>query len=403
MIVKSLFNTIRPAVGLVIVLAFCGMASARDDGRDDGGSIFRDDNPDQQCTCTLTPPVIPGVTAPSSPTPGINYCSYSAPFPNVSTQMLETYLPRRVANARIVYDPTTDTSFGELRLPPGNPPPGGWPVVVYIHLGAWSVDYTLDEPAPFLEKLTNVAGVATWSLEWRRIGSVHGGGSLAGDAPSGGWPNSFLDVGKGTDYVRTLAATYPLNLNRVIVMGHSSGGHLAAWVAGRHNLPTTADLYVANPLPLVGLVVQEGKVDLETSLLVSGRTDVYTLLGTVVYAPDGTLAYSGDSALLAQRLAEASPINLLPFGMPERLIVGALEPQPGLQDEQINFVQRARAGGDDAQVVLEMERVGASDDLVPDATGWPTEIGAVLSVLKPDTKLTGCAGASWPKHHHDDH
>jgi acetyl esterase/lipase len=398
--INSSLNPITLSIGLVALLVLGGNASAQDDNASaqNGRIGFSDDNPDHQCTCTVTPgAILSGVKAPLTPTPGINYCSYSASFavPDSATvQTTETWLPKRPANARIVYDPTTDTSFGELRLPQGDPPPGGWPVVVYIHGGAWTVDYTVDYTAPFLEKLTEEAQVATWSLEFRRIGNVNGGGTLAGDEASGGWPNTMLDVGKGADYLRNIAATYHLNLNRVIAMGHSSGGDLALWLAARHKLPSTSELYVANPLPLVGVVAQEGLTSLELALA-DDRTDPYTLLGVVIYSPSGTLSYSGDSTLLAERLAQGSPVDLLPFGVPERLIVGAQEPIPYKIQGEISFTQAARAAGDDARAVLEEGRTGAFDDVDTDEPGWPTEIGAVLQLLKPNEGLTGCAGASW--------
>jgi acetyl esterase/lipase len=395
MIVKSLFNTIRLGIILAIVLALSGMASAGDDqifSREHNRNVFVDDNPDQQCTCTTTPgAILAGVIEPPA-TPSILYCDYSGSWAAADAVNTATYLPKRVANARIIYD-TTDAaavSYGNLRLPEGNPPPGGWPVVVYIHGGGWTVDYSLDYTEPFLEKLTNEAQVATWSLEFRRLGSVGGAGTgtipniASGDGQTGGWPNTFLDVGKGTDYLRTLAATYPLNLNRVIVDGHSSGAHLALWVAGRHKLPPTSDLYVPNPLPLIGVVSQEGLTDLALTVA-DGRTDVYDLLGT------------DDPATLAVRYAEASPVELLPFGMPERLIIGAQEDLNYKVQGELNFTLAARAGGDNAEAVLEEGRTGFFDDVVPDAPGWPTEIGAVLSLLRPNVKLTGCAAANWPK------
>jgi acetyl esterase/lipase len=390
MSVKSSFNFVTLSISFILLLVLGGKAIAQDDDSLHFSSA-------QQCSCTPTPVVIPGEGIPSSPTPGFNYCSYSAPFPDLAYQSsLESWLPHRPANVRIVYDQTPYTSFGDLRLPQGDPPDGGWPVVVYIHGGGWAVDFPLDYAAPFLEKLTEQARVATWSLEFRRIGNTPGAGSLAADGgspsifpaldSSGGWPNTFLDVGKGTDYLRNIAGTYHLNLNRVIVMGHSSGGHLAAWVAARHNLPPTSDLYVPDPLPVIGVVGQEGKFNLAAEIL-GGRTDVYELLGTM------------DPATLASRYAEASPIELLPLGVPERLIVGALEPSY-IVFSNTEFTAAARAAGDDARVVLEQGRAGVWDDLDPNATGWPTEIGAVLSLLEPYRELPRCAGASWQKPKH---
>ncbi|MDQ3684868.1 MAG: hypothetical protein M3430_04620 [Acidobacteriota bacterium] len=60
------------------------------------------------------------------------------------------------------------------------------------------------------------AGVATWTLEYRRIGN-----------PGGGWPGTFEDVAQGADYLRVLARSYPLDLRRVVAIGHSAGGQLA--------------------------------------------------------------------------------------------------------------------------------------------------------------------------------
>lgn len=70
------------------------------------------------------------------------------------------------------------------------------------------------------------AEFATWNIEYRRIGDA-----------GGGWPGTFKDVSAAGDFLSTLASENNLDLSKVIVIGHSAGGHLAEWVAGRHNLP----------------------------------------------------------------------------------------------------------------------------------------------------------------------
>ena len=72
--------------------------------------------------------------------------------------------------ARIPYgdDPL---QFGDLRLPPGD---GPHPVVVVIHGGCWRSDFTLDYIGAFADALTR-SGVATWTLEYRRVGDPGGG------------------------------------------------------------------------------------------------------------------------------------------------------------------------------------------------------------------------------------
>jgi acetyl esterase/lipase len=97
------------------------------------------------------------------------------------------------------------SQFGELRLPQTK---GPYPVVVVIHGGCWYSEYDLSYLENFNARLTRL-GVATWSLEYRRIGN-----------PGGGWPGTFTDVSRGRDYLRVLARSHPLDLKRVIVIGH---------------------------------------------------------------------------------------------------------------------------------------------------------------------------------------
>src|SRR5262245_30581153 len=129
--------------------------------------------------------------------------------------------------------------FGDLRLPKG---PGLHPVAIIIHGGCWMSEYGLSYMGHLSAALAE-AGVATWNLEYRRIGDE-----------GGGWPGTFQDVAEGTDYLRTLAKGYPIDLNRAIALGHSAGGHLVLWLAARKNLPKDSPLYVPEPLPLRGIV-----------------------------------------------------------------------------------------------------------------------------------------------------
>jgi acetyl esterase/lipase len=157
---------------------------------------------------------------------GFPACAQNLTFGDISK------LPQPPADHRISYGPDP-LHFGELRLPPGR---GPHPVVIVVHGGCWFAEYDLHHLAAFSAALTKL-GAATWSLEYRRIGN--GGGA---------WPGTFQDVARGADYVRELAKKYPLDLKRVVIVGHSAGGQLALWLAARHRLPKESALYTPDPL-----------------------------------------------------------------------------------------------------------------------------------------------------------
>ena len=91
---------------------------------------------------------------------------------------------------------------------------GPHPVVVLVHGGCWLSAYGLDYMGAMADALAE-AGIASWSIEFRRIGSA-----------GGGWPGTMQDVGAAIDHLRVLATSHPLDLTRVALSGHSAGGHL---------------------------------------------------------------------------------------------------------------------------------------------------------------------------------
>src|SRR5579864_9250719 len=120
---------------------------------------------------------------------------------------------------RIVYGPAKP-QFGELYLPPARPREA-LPVVILIHGGYWRARYDLTLMNDLARDLA-ARGYAAWNIEYRRIGN-----------PGGGWPGTFLDVARATDYLHIIESTYDLDLERVVPIGHSAGGHLAVWLAAR--------------------------------------------------------------------------------------------------------------------------------------------------------------------------
>ncbi len=127
-------------------------------------------------------------------------------------------MPPPPGGKRIPYgdDPN---QFGELRLPTGD---GPHPVVIFIHGGFWRERYTLDHATHLCQALAD-AGYAVWSLEYRRIGQ-----------PGGGHAGTTADIEAGARFLAQLSG---LDLDRVVVAGHSAGGYLALWLASRRAIP----------------------------------------------------------------------------------------------------------------------------------------------------------------------
>jgi acetyl esterase/lipase len=134
--------------------------------------------------------------------------------------------------------------FGDLWLP--EPAPAdALPVVVLVHGGFWRARYALDLMDPLAADLVD-RGFAVWNLEYRRVGQ-----------DGGGYPGTLADVGRGVDRLTDLT-DQPLDLERVAFVGHSAGGHLAFWAAGRDHLRPGEP--GAGPALLPGLVIGQGPV-----------------------------------------------------------------------------------------------------------------------------------------------
>ena len=259
-------------------------------------------------------------------------------------------LPQPQADYRIAYgnDPL---QFGDLRLPKTK---GQHPIVIVIHGGCWFAQYDLAHLNSFCEALTRL-GAAIWSLEYRRIGN-----------DGGGFPGTFQDVAQGTDFLRALAKKYPLDLKRVIVIGHSAGGQLALWLAARKNLPHDSVLYTANPLPLNGVISLAGITDLRK------------------YRPDCddavTKLLGGSPEQFAARYQQTSPIELLPVKIPVRLIHGAKDTIVPLELGK-EFSVAAKSKGEQVTLTV-LEDAGHFELISPQAKDWAVIEKAVLTLLK---------------------
>jgi acetyl esterase/lipase len=198
--------------------------------------------------------------------------------------------------------------FGELYAPEGK---GPHPVAIVVHGGYWRARYDLRHIGHFCAALAK-EGIAAWSLEYRRIGNA-----------GGGYPGTLDDVRAGGMHLQKIAAQHDLDLRRVVATGHSAGGHLVLWLAkqkavalrGVVPLAPVADLRRAWELKLSGNVVAE-------------------FLG-------------GSPAEVADRYRAASPIEMVPLGVKQRVIHGDRDDVVPLSISR-EYVEAARKSGDDA-------------------------------------------------------
>jgi acetyl esterase/lipase len=261
------------------------------------------------------------------------------------------------ADHRIFYG-TQLLNFGDLRLPRGR---GRHPVAVVIHGGGWASSANLHYMTSIAAELACM-GVATWNIEYRRVGS------------GGEWPGLFQDVAAAADFVRELAQRYPLDRTRVITIGQSAGGHLALWLAARHRLPPTADLYTPDPMPILGAISLDGVPDLaafQAAVPVPYVDRFQKLLGGI----DG-----GPPELILERMQQTSPEMLLPLGVRQFLVHGDIDPSVPFELIPL-YVAEARASGDTVELfVVKGGRHFESADPANSQSG-PAVRAAVRSML----------------------
>jgi acetyl esterase/lipase len=265
-------------------------------------------------------------------------------------------IPSRPADTRVPYgaDPL---QFGELRLPAGQ---GPFPVAIVVHGGCWVSRFaTLQNTAALADALRD-AGVATWNVEYRRL-----------DNPGGGWPGTFADVAAAADHVRVLGAGHPLDLSRVIAVGHSAGGHLALWLAARERLPRTSELHRAEPLRLVGAASLGGPGDLR---------DFTTYAHSICGAPVIEQLLGGTPDAVPARFAQASPAELLPIGARQLLIVGAEDPVMPARAREAYAAAAARAGTP-AEIVV-VPDAGHFEVIAPTSAAWTTVRARLLDLTR---------------------
>ncbi len=259
-------------------------------------------------------------------------------------------LPAPEADRRIAYGPGAD-QFGELWLPRS---PGPHPLVVLIHGGCWTKAiadlHIMNLAAADLRR----RGVAVWNVEYRGV-----------DEPGGGYPGAYEDVAAGLDALRHLAPEHHLRLDRVVVAGHSAGGQLALWAAGRRRV-TYGPLEARNPLAVHAVVDISGIPNLEVdSATACGAGPVDSMAGPE--RPGG-------------RFADTSPAQMLPLRVRQEVFVGR-EDTTVAPAVSAAYAARAKAAGDTVtlHVIPDAAHV---EEITPGTPGWSAIAPVIVQLAR---------------------
>jgi acetyl esterase/lipase len=241
----------------------------------------------------------------------------------------------RVDEIRYGGDPA---QFGELTMPADR----SKGVVVVIHGGFWRAAYDLSLGRPLAASLVD-HGWTAYNLEYRRVGN------------GGGYPETLDDVAAGID---ALAGVEGLDTSTVVTLGHSAGGHLAVWAAGRPKLTGTP--WGEPAVRVTAAISQAGVLDLESA----------AHLGSGAAA-----AFMGDH----DDTTLADPTAQIPLDVPVRCVHSATDDTVPISQAR-GYVGRATSAGADAELIeVEGDHFVVID---PSSKAWAQTL-ELLEALRP--------------------
>ncbi|MFS0738596.1 alpha/beta hydrolase [Sphingomonas sp. 1P06PA] len=259
--------------------------------------------------------------------------------------------PHPTGAIRIAYG-SDPLQHGQLWLPAGK---GPHRTVLMIHGGCWQSDIADASIMDWIAADLAKRGYAVWNIEYRGV-----------DRPGGGYPGTFQDIAAATDLLRGIGPRYGLRTDRIVAVGHSAGGHLAFWAAGRHRLPQGSALRSAKPLPIVAAIGIGALPDLPMARDLPGNDcgvgSVPRLVGPVTAArPDPFVDTSAD--------------RLLPIGAGLTLVTGAADriAPPSIA---VSFVAKARARRQ-AVRSIEVPAQGHVELIAPETPAWAATVRAI--------------------------
>jgi acetyl esterase/lipase len=246
----------------------------------------------------------------------------------ISEEILRLTPP--AADHRLAYG-SDPNQFGDLRLPKSAASGKLFPVVLNIHGGFWRAKYDLAHAGHLCAALTQ-KGIATWNVEYRRVGNE-----------GGGWPGTFEDVVRAYRFLSQIAGPHKLDAGRVVIMGHSAGGQLALCLA-------------AHELSVKRVVSLAGVVDLECAFELQLSSDaVVEFLG-------------GKPAEVADHYREADPMQLS-IAKARQIVIHGVDDDEVPPDFSEHYSE-AKKKQAEAVTLVQIPKAGHYDLIDPRSPAW---------------------------------
>jgi acetyl esterase/lipase len=250
------------------------------------------------------------------------------------------------------------------------------PLVIFLHGGFWRAEFDRAHAGPLAQALAS-SGFAVCTPEYRRTGQA-----------GGGWPGTFDDVAAAVDALPEIvaaaagggaAAGGQADARRVVLAGHSAGGQLALWAAGRRRLPPGAPGYLArSPAAGAGRSPAAGVARSPAGVVsVAGVCDLAACFRLKLGGGAAGDLMGGGPERFPGRYLAADPMRLLPTGTTARLVHG-MDDDRVPPEQSSAYAARAQGAGDDVACDL-IPGCGHFEVIDPLSAAWPVVLAAFRS------------------------